>query len=82
MHIRCWSELAQYGALDVLNREYGGLLAPQTEPEYNVSLEIDLNQAPPEGGELSHTPEILISSSYERIFIQRSVMLSSNLLHF
>ena len=50
MHIRCWNELAQFGALDVLKREYGGLLAPQPEPEYNVSLEIDLTQAPPEGG--------------------------------
>ena len=50
MHIRCWNELAQYGALDILSREYGALLAPQAEPEYNVSLEIDLNQAPPEGG--------------------------------
>ena len=50
MHIRCWSELAQYGALDILSREYGALLAPQPEPEYNVSLEIDLTQAPPEGG--------------------------------
>ncbi|KAL5528668.1 ARC35 [Sanghuangporus sanghuang] len=49
MHIRCWGELAQFGALDVLRREYGGLLAPEIEPEYNVSLEIDLTQAPPEG---------------------------------
>ncbi len=50
MHIRCWHELVQYGALDVLKREYGSLLAASAEPEYNVSLEIDLNQAPPEGG--------------------------------
>lgn len=53
MHIRCWNELEQYGALDVLRREYGGLLAAQPEPEYNVSLEIDLTQAPAEGGEHS-----------------------------
>ena len=50
MHIRCWAELEQYGAIDILRREYGGLLATQTEPEYNVSLEIDLTQAPAEGG--------------------------------
>ncbi|PAV18519.1 actin-related ARPC2 [Pyrrhoderma noxium] len=46
MHIRCWPELEQYGALDILRREYGALLAPQPEPEYNVSLEIDLTAAP------------------------------------
>ncbi|KAH8117750.1 actin-related protein ARPC2 [Phellopilus nigrolimitatus] len=49
MHIRCWDELAQHGALDVLKREYGALLMQQVEPEYNVSLEIDLTQAPSEG---------------------------------
>ena len=50
MHIRCWDELVRYGALDVLRREYGALLAATPEPEYNVSLEVDLTQAPPEGG--------------------------------
>ncbi|KAJ7918954.1 actin-related protein ARPC2 [Mycena leptocephala] len=38
--------LVQYGALDVLKREYGSLLQPQSEPEYNVSLAIDLEQLP------------------------------------
>ncbi|KAJ7623364.1 arp2/3 complex 34 kDa subunit [Roridomyces roridus] len=46
MHIRCWDELVQYGAIDVLRREYGALLQPQPEPEYSVSLEIDLEQLP------------------------------------
>ncbi|PPQ69469.1 hypothetical protein CVT24_001485 [Panaeolus cyanescens] len=46
MNIRCWDELVQYGALDVLKREYGSLVAGYVEPEYNVSLEIDLEQAP------------------------------------
>lgn len=50
MNIRCWDELVQYGALDVLHREYGSLLSSQIEPEYNVSLEIDLEQAPTEPG--------------------------------
>lgn len=50
MHIRCWDDLVQYGAVEVLRREYGALCLPQPEPEYSVSLEIDLNQAPPEGG--------------------------------
>lgn len=50
MHIRCWSELVQYGALDVLKREYGSLVKDEAEPEYNVSLEIDLEQAPTGAG--------------------------------
>jgi actin related protein 2/3 complex subunit 2 len=50
MSIRCWDELVQYGALDVLGREYGSLLLPQAEPEYNVSMAIDLEQVPTEPG--------------------------------
>jgi hypothetical protein len=50
MHIRCWDELVKYGAMDVLKREYGSLLAVQPEPEYNVSLEIDLEQIPADPG--------------------------------
>jgi len=46
MHIRCWDELVRYGALEVLQREYGALLAAQPEAEYNVSLQIDLEQVP------------------------------------
>lgn len=46
MHIRCWDELVKYGALDVLQREYGPLLKADAQPDYNVSLEIDLEQIP------------------------------------
>ena len=53
MHIHCWDELVRYGALDVLRREYGSLVQAQPESDYNVSLVIDLDTAPPEGGELS-----------------------------
>ncbi|KAI0313176.1 arp2/3 complex [Amylostereum chailletii] len=49
MSIRCWDELVQYGALELLQREYGSLLQPQPESEYNVSLIVDLETAPPEG---------------------------------
>lgn len=70
MHIRCWDELVKYGALDVLQREYGSLLSSQVEPEYNVSLEIDLEQVPADSG-MAH---LLISvgseihlSSYQRL---------------
>jgi len=50
MHIRCWDELVKYGAMDILKREYGALVAAQPEEEYNVSLVIDLEQVP-EGAE-------------------------------
>lgn len=50
MHIRCWEELVRYGALDILKREYGALLLEQAEQEYNVSLEIDLEQIPSDSG--------------------------------
>lgn len=46
MHIRCWDELVKYGAMDILKREYGSLVAEQPEEEYNVSLLIDLEQVP------------------------------------
>lgn len=50
MHIRCWDELVRYGALDILRREYGPLVQAQPESDYNISLLIDLETAPPEGG--------------------------------
>lgn len=53
MNIRCWDELAQYGAVNVLRREYGSLYLATPEPDYHVSLTIDLEQVPPEGGACS-----------------------------
>ena len=50
MNIRCWEELVQYGALDILTREYGSLLLPTAEADYNVSLQIDLSAYPEENG--------------------------------
>ncbi|CAL1715710.1 unnamed protein product [Somion occarium] len=51
MSIRCWDELVNYGVNDVLKREYGAMVRAEPEPEYNVSLDIDLEQVPPEGEE-------------------------------
>lgn len=50
MSIRCWDELVRYGVDGVLRREYGDRVKAQPEPEYNVSLELDLEQFPPPGG--------------------------------
>ena len=80
MHIRCWAELEGYGALDIMRREYGSLLSATPEPEYNVSLEIDLAGFPPEGGKqlnsLSDTTEELMSIE------QKLVMITSTASHF
>jgi actin related protein 2/3 complex subunit 2 len=46
MNIRCWDELVNFGALEVLKREYGSLLRAQPEPDYNASLEVDLEHMP------------------------------------
>jgi actin related protein 2/3 complex subunit 2 len=61
MNIRCWDELAQYGAVDVLRREYGPLYLATPEPDYHVSLTIDLEQIPPEGGTYSVTTMSVIA---------------------
>lgn len=54
MNVRCWDELVKYGVMEVLQREYGPLLVGQVEPEYNVSLQIDLEQVPTDPGAVSH----------------------------
>ena len=63
MHIRCWAELVQHGANDVLKREYGSLMKGQAEPEYNVSLEIDLEQVPAEGGKCATILSVIATHS-------------------
>ncbi|KAI0774980.1 actin-like protein ARPC2 [Trametes elegans] len=51
MNIRCWDELVRYGVDGILQREYGSLLRPEPESGYNVTLDVDLEQAPPAGEE-------------------------------
>ncbi|SNX83870.1 probable ARC35 - subunit of the Arp2/3 complex [Melanopsichium pennsylvanicum] len=51
MDIRCWSELVQAGALDVLKREYGSWMRDSVEPEYSVTLEFDYSKVPAAGPE-------------------------------
>lgn len=53
MAIQCWGDLAKYGAREHLQKTYGEYLLEeaQTEPEYNVSLKIDLERIPESPGE-------------------------------
>lgn len=75
----------QYGALEVLQREYGPLLSNQTEPDYNVSLRIDLEQAPVDQGRqlgcvsASHI-DLNIDQSLERHLFSRLRSLNGTLL--
>ncbi len=67
MAIQCWPDLIRYGAWEQLQSEYGEWLQPesQTEPEYNVSLIIDLEKIPPGQGKL-HSHVKSSSSKHER----------------
>ena len=66
MSVRCWDELAKYGVDNLLRREYGDRVKAVPEPEYNVSLEIDLEQLPPEGGEHIYIPVPYVAHSDKR----------------
>lgn len=49
IQIRCFQDLVQYGAEQVLQREYGQYVAP-VEPGYDFSVLIDLENLPEEKG--------------------------------
>ncbi|KAI8905058.1 Arp2/3 complex, 34 kd subunit p34-Arc-domain-containing protein [Gorgonomyces haynaldii] len=46
IQIKCYPELVAYGAQSVLERIYGGLLQPQPEQGFDVSLVVDLERLP------------------------------------
>lgn len=49
INVRCFKELVQYGAQDVLEREYGPyIVAPETG--YDFSIQIDLENLPADQG--------------------------------
>ncbi|KAK0751715.1 Arp2/3 complex, 34 kd subunit p34-Arc-domain-containing protein [Schizothecium vesticola] len=47
IQIRCYKDLVRYGAEQVLEREYGPYIAP-TEPGYDFSIVVDLENLPAE----------------------------------
>lgn len=51
MEIRCWKQLEACGAMDILKRDYGSWIRPEVESGYNITLEFDYAQVPPEGRE-------------------------------
>ena len=62
INVRCFKELVQYGAEDVLQREYGPyIVAP--EAGYDFSVQIDLENLPPDSG-LCSSEAIANATSY------------------
>lgn len=74
MDIQCWPDLVKYGAREHLQHAFEGLLLGQgeTEPEYDVSLKIDLEQIPQDPGEQSlrlfalHQQQVIFLSIWRR----------------
>lgn len=48
MSVQCWPDLIKYGARELLEEQYAGYILPEaeTEPEFNVTLAIDLERLP------------------------------------
>ncbi|WWC90824.1 uncharacterized protein L201_005761 [Kwoniella dendrophila CBS 6074] len=81
MGIQCWPDLLKYGAREYLQNEYQQYLLPQeqTEPEYDVSLMIDLEQLPESVedrnsliSKLSHLKSVAMSSPFLSAFQEQS----------
>ncbi|KAL9612577.1 MAG: hypothetical protein Q9167_002828 [Letrouitia subvulpina] len=74
LNVRCYKELLQYGAQDILEREYGGLIVAP-ESGYDFSVQVDLENLPsdPEAREgLVHRISLLkrnaMAAPFERAF--------------
>lgn len=82
MEWRCIQQLDSFGAQEVLAREYGSALLPknQTEPEYDVSLLIDLEQLPRDPGTPGPVQAFTHKLSSART-IQRKDQRSSESMH-
>lgn len=51
INVRCFKELVQYGAQEVLEREYGSyIVAP--ESGYDFSIQVDIESLPADAGSL------------------------------
>ncbi|WVN90192.1 uncharacterized protein L203_105428 [Cryptococcus depauperatus CBS 7841] len=81
MSIQCWPDLVKYGALEHLQNEYEGYLLAEgnTEPEYDVSLLIDLERLPdnPEDraaliSKLAHLKPVAMSSFFLTAFAEQA----------
>ena len=51
MDIKCWPELVDAGAMDIIQREYAQWVRAHVEPDYSVTLEFDYAKVPAAGPE-------------------------------
>lgn len=51
MAVKCWKDLVKYGALDIVEREFGQWLSKETEEGFDVTLKFEVDQVPELGGE-------------------------------
>ena len=67
MDIRCWPELAQYGAMESLRQIYGTWIRDVPEPDYQITLSFDYGSVPPAGG----TCDGIYSHMYVQLIVGR-----------
>lgn len=51
MGVKCWADVVRYGAMDIIQREYGTWLSDEVEEGYDVTLKFDVEKVPELGGE-------------------------------
>ncbi|CAG8454120.1 11856_t:CDS:2 [Scutellospora calospora] len=75
MQMRCFEDLVQWGAQEMLQKEYGDYIQPDTEGGYDFSLEFDLQKLPEDKEErealvkkLSLIKRNLMAQPFERAF--------------
>lgn len=78
--IRCWNQLVQYGAQEIMKREYGDWISPEVEPDYVFSLLFEVDRIPTDPGECSssqrvHAPADDAHAAEQRAALIRSVAL-------
>jgi actin related protein 2/3 complex, subunit 2 len=77
MNIRCWEELAKYGAEDILRREYGNRVMAQPEADYHVSIEYAIDSIPPPGGKRSSFAQSSGLTNALKILDEREALIKS-----
>ena len=50
MAVKCWKDLVKYGALEIIEREFGQWLSKETEDGFDVTLKFEVDQVPELGG--------------------------------
>ncbi|KAJ1970211.1 Arp complex subunit, partial [Dimargaris verticillata] len=72
MAVPCYAELLQYGADEVIKREYSSYVAPQTEQGYNCSFVFNLNHIDADNAEIAKHISLLkrnvFAAPFEKAF--------------